>query len=185
MIVIISSSPNTDGLTAACVTAALQGCAEAGVPTTHLDLCKLKIKRCQQCGNGWGQCRSEHTCILEDDLRTLQAAIGKASGVIIVTPVYWGEFSESAKCTFDRLRRCEATKGEESVLKDLPVIAVAAAGGSGGGIASCLAQMERYVQHMRGKVADLIGITRRNRPYTLDHIRAAALALASEVAITV
>jgi len=185
MIVIISSSPNSDGLTAACVTAALRGCAEAGMESRHLDLCKLKIKRCQQCDNGWGQCRTEHKCVLEDDLLTLQDAIGKASGVIIVTPVYYGDLSESAKCAFDRLRRCESTKGEESALKGLPVIAVAAAGGSGGGISSCLTQMERYTQHMRGQTADLIGITRRNRPYTLDHIRAAALALASEVTITV
>jgi len=185
MILIISASPNTDGLTAACVTAALQGCTEAGIKTTHLDLCKMKLKRCQQCDNGWGQCRSEHKCVLEDDLPKLQEAIGKASGIIIVTPVYYGDLSESAKCAFDRLRRCESTRGEESALKGLPVIAVAAAGGSGGGITSCLTQLERYTQHMRGQVADLIGITRRNRPYTLAHIRAAALALASEVTITV
>ena len=185
MIVIISSSPNADGLTAACVSAALQGCTAAGIATKHLDLCKMKIKRCRQCENGWGQCRSEHKCILEDDLPTLREAIGNASGIIIVTPVYFGDLSESAKCAFDRLRRCESTRGEESALKGLPVIAVAAAGGSGGGITSCLTQMERYVQHMRGQIADLIGVTRRNRPYTLDHIRAAALVLASEVTITV
>src|SRR3990172_12241707 len=116
----------------------------------------MKIKGCEQCENGWGRCRREHQCILEDDLLTLQEAIGQAAGIVIVSPVYFGDLSESAKCAFDRLRRCESTKGEESALKGLPVIAVAAAGGSGGGITSCLTQLERYTQHMRGQVADLI-----------------------------
>lgn len=185
MILIISSSPNSDGLTAACVAAAREGCARAGIDAVHLDLCKMDIAHCRQCENGWGRCRREAKCVIADDLASLQQALERVSGIIWVTPVYYGDLSESAKSAFDRLRRCEWNHGEESVLKGKPVIAVAAAGGSGGGITTCLTQMERYVQHMRGQVADLIGITRRNRAYTLDHIHAAALALASEVTISV
>ena len=184
MILVLSSSPNSDGLTAACVTAAVAGCTQAGINSRHLDLCKMKIEHCGQCENGWGLCRREHRCIHEDDLATIQQAIGEASGIIIITPVYYSDLAESAKAAFDRLRRCESTRGEESALKGLPVIAVAAAGGSGGGITNCLVQMERYVQTMRGQVADLIGITQRNRGYTLAHIRAAALELANQVALT-
>jgi hypothetical protein len=58
-----------------------------------------------------------------------------------------------------------------------PAILVAAAGGSGGGITTCLLSMERLVQHLQSQVADLIGVTRRNREYKLDTIRAAARAL--------
>ncbi len=178
MYLIISASPNTDGLTAACVAAAEAGFHAAGAESTHLNLCAMNVAHCRQCGNGWGQCSREHTCVVTDDLRAVQAALGEARGVVLISPVYYGELSESAKSMLDRLRRCESTAGEGSRLNGMPVIAVAAAGGSGGGISSCLAQMERYVQHMRGQVADLIGITQRDRAYTLDGIRAAATTLA-------
>ena len=178
MYIIVSASPNSDGLTAACVKAAMAGFRDAGADAQHLDLCSTAIDRCRQCGNGWGICRTEHRCVIDDQLATLQASIADAQGLVIVTPVYWGEMAESAKCAFDRLRRCEATRGEESLFFQKPVIAVAAAGGSGGGITSCLASMERLIHHTRGTVADLIGITRRSREYTLVTIRAAAAAMA-------
>ena len=182
MFLIISSSPNTDGLTAACVTAAEAGCAQVGMATRHLNLCTLSLARCRQCENGWGRCRREHNCIIEDDLRMIQDAIVEAEGVVVISPVYYGELSESAKTALDRIRRCEATYADQSALAGKPVIAVAAAGGSGGGVSTCLAQIERYVQHMRGQTADLIGITRRNREYKLATIQAAVTALAASLA---
>jgi len=178
MFIVISASPNSDGLTAACANAALEGIHAAGAETTHFDLCKMHLERCRQCGNGWGRCWSEHTCIIEDDIHALQAALATAEGVVLITPVYWGEMAESAKSVFDRIRRCEAIRGEESALAKTPMIAVAAAGGSGGGLTSCLASMERLIQHMRGQVQDLIGVTQRNRTYKIDAIRAAAKTLA-------
>ena len=174
MILIISASPNTDGLTAACVEAAMQGCADAGLSTRHINLCQMTLSRCRQCDNGWGQCMTEHRCIIEDDLPIIHDALQQCTGLIMVTPVYWGEMSESAKCVFDRLRRCEAVRGTQSQLKDVPVIAIAAAGGSGGGTTSCLASMERIIYQVHARIVDLIGITQRNRPYTLTHIREAA-----------
>lgn len=177
MYLILSASPNTDGLTAACVEAALAGFADAGAQARHYNLCKLSIARCMQCGNGWGQCLTDHLCVISDDIGLVQRDLGEELGVVIVTPVYYGEMAESAKCLFDRLRRCEATRGEASALAGKPVLAVAAAGGSGNGVASCLASMERLTQHLRGQVADLIGITRRSRAYKLETIHSAAIAL--------
>jgi multimeric flavodoxin WrbA len=179
MYLVISASPNSDGLTAACAAAAMAGFADAGAGAKHTDLCKLNIERCKPCGNGWGTCLKEHRCVLEDDLADLQADLALAEGVVLITPVYWGEMAERAKAAFDRIRRCEATRGEESALAGTPVIAVAAAGGSGGGITTCLLSMERLVQHTRGQVADLIGVTQRNRGYMVDAIRAAAKTLAA------
>ncbi len=180
MYLIISASPNPEGLTAACSSSALAGFMQADVQTQQLNLCKMKIERCRQCGNGWGSCRDQHMCVIDDDFPPMQTAIASAEGIVIVTPVYWGDMAESAKSFFDRHRRCEATKGEDSSLKDKPVIAIAAAGGSGNGVVSCLEQMERLIKHTRGQVADLIGITRRTRAYQLDTICAAALAMAKK-----
>jgi multimeric flavodoxin WrbA len=176
MFLIISASPNHDGLTAACVRAAIDGCREAGEETTHVDLCARHLEHCRQCDNGWGQCRREHTCVIGDDLDSLQKLLAESAGVVIVTPVYFGELSESAKSAFDRLRRCEATRGEASTAVGKPIIAVAAAGGSGGGLTTCLLSMERLIQHLRGQVADLIGITQCNRAYKVSTIHAAAKA---------
>jgi multimeric flavodoxin WrbA len=180
MYLIISSSPNPDGLTAACAGSALAGLLEAGAQAQQLDLCKLTIERCRQCGNGWGICREKHVCVIEDHFSLLHEVAAQAEGIVIVTPVYWGDMSESAKSAFDRLRRCEAPRGEESALKDKPIIAIAAAGGSGNGVVSCLEQIERLIKQMRGQVVDLIGITRRSRAYKLEAIRAAARAMAEK-----
>lgn len=179
MFVIISSSPNGDGLTAACANAALKGVNDAGSKSVYFDLCKMELESCRQCENGWGQCRREHTCIIEDDLAHLQEALKSADGVVIISPVYYGELSESAKAAFDRLRRCESTLGEMSALAGKPAIMVAAAGGSGGGITTCLLSMERLAQHMKAQVQDLIGITQRSRSYRIDDIRAAVKNMAA------
>jgi multimeric flavodoxin WrbA len=106
----------------------------------------------------------------------------QADGYILVTPVYWGEMSESAKAFTDRLRRCEASReAGKSILFKKPVIAVAAAGGSGGGMITCLLSMERWIQHVQGRVFDLIPVNRWSRRYKLAAIRAAGRAMASEI----
>jgi hypothetical protein len=88
--------------------------------------------------------------------------------------------SESAKAFTDRLRRCEATRGSESGLADKPVIAVAAAGGSGNGTVTCLLSMERWIQHVKGRVFDLIPVKRWTRENKLTTIREAARTMVRE-----
>lgn len=172
---VITSSPNKDGLTAACATAAVDGIRSASGTAIEISLNDLKIGLCQACNNGWGTCHPEHRCQQEDDFQALHARIAEADFLILVTPVYWGEMSESAKAFTDRLRRCEATRPRgESYLFDKPVIAVAAAGGGGGGMISCLASMERWIQHVTGRVFDLIPVNRWSRIYKLETIREAA-----------
>lgn len=95
---------------------------------------------------------------------------------IIITPVYWGDMSESAKAFSDRMRRCEALK-EKSFLEGKPVIAVAAAGGSGNGVISCLTSLERLLMQVRADKFDLIAITQKSRGYKLNTIHEAARAM--------
>ena len=58
-----------------------------------------------------------------------------------------------------------------------PVIMVAAAGGSGNGMITCLASQERWIQHVRARKWDFIPVNRWNREYKLETIRAAAAAM--------
>ncbi len=178
--IVISSSPNVDGLTAACASAAVEGIVRAGGRAEEVRLNDLKIGICEACDNGWGTCRTDHECQVEDDFQALHARVLQAEGLVLVTPVYWHEMSESAKAFADRLRRCEATKGDESGLSGKPVIAVAAAGGSGNGMITCLFSMERWIEHVRARKFDFIPVNRWNRPYKLTAISEAAQAMARE-----
>jgi multimeric flavodoxin WrbA len=180
-VIVISSSPNRDGLTAACAAAAVEGVRLAGGTVQEVRLNDLAVGMCEACDNGWGTCRDEHQCQVEDDFQGLHARVLGADALVLVTPVYWHEMSESAKAFADRLRRCEATRGGESGMAGKPVIAVAAAGGSGNGMITCLFSMERWVEHMRARKFDFVPVNRWNREYKLAAIREAARAMAQGV----
>lgn len=176
---VLMSSPNIDGLTAACSSAALEGLRQAGALAEEVRLNDLHINLCEACGNGWGTCQTDHRCQVLDDFQKLHDRVVHADGLVLVSPVYWGEMSESAKAFTDRLRRCEASSGKDSRLAGKPILAVAAAGGSGGGMITCLQSMERWIQHVQGRTFDLIPVNRWSKEYKLEAIRAAALAMAS------
>jgi len=183
-IMIFTSSPNKDGLTAACGEEARIGVEMGSSDASIIDLNALNISSCSACGkNGWGTCLDKHICQVEDDFQKLHAAMAEADGYIIITPVYWHDMSESLKVFIDRLRRCEASNGDKNNLFGKPFICVAAPGGSGNGCISCLASFERFVDHVKGVKYDFIGVTRRNREYKLTTIREAAKSMAKNLKI--
>jgi len=177
----ILSSPNAVGLTAACGEAARQGIVDGHSPARLVNLNELNIARCAVHNDGWGTCRNNHRCQLEDDFQSLHETIKQAEGYVFVTPVYFGEPSEPMKAFFDRLRRCEATKdpasGETSTLAGKPAVCVAAAGESGHGAVSCLAVMEHVLNQLGAAVFDFISVTKRTRDYQLETIHDALLAM--------
>ena len=180
-VMVIGASPNQDGLTAACAAAAMEGLQQVGVQAEQIWLNEMQVGACQACENGWGTCRTEYECQVLDGFQALHARVRQADGLVLVTPVYWGEMSESSKSFADRLRRCEASLAGESRMAGKPVIAVAAAGGSGNGTITCLLSMERWIQHMRARPFDLIPVNRWSREYKLVAIRSAAAACGAEL----
>jgi multimeric flavodoxin WrbA len=184
-LVVLSASPNTGGLTVACARAAVEGAAGAatGLDVQEIRLNGAGVGLCRACGDGWGTCRTEHRCQVEDGFQHIHRQVVAADALVLVTPVYWGEMSEIAKAFTDRLRRCEASAGDASRLKGKPVIAVAAAGGSGGGLVSCLGSMERLIQHLRARQYDLVAVNRWNRDGKIRAIAAAAAAMVRELAV--
>jgi multimeric flavodoxin WrbA len=179
-VLIIHSSPNHDGLTAACAEAAARGVSQAGGQVEQVCLNDLTIGACDACDRGWGTCGESHECQQQDDFQALHSRVAASDALVLITPVYWGEMSESAKAFTDRLRRCEATLGEESHLSRKPVICVASAGGTGGGMITCLGSMERWIQHVRARTWDLIPVNRWSHAYKLETICAAAATMVSE-----
>jgi multimeric flavodoxin WrbA len=180
-ILIIKSSPNNNGLTAACAEAARQGVIDSRSRARVVNLNDLRISRCAVHNEGWGTCRTKHHCQLQDDFQELQTTIEQAEGYVFLTPVYFGEPSEPMKAMIDRLRRCEATKnedaGEKSILADKPVVLVASAGDSGHGAIACLSTMERFALRVGARVFDTIPVTRQTRSYQLETIHDALAAM--------
>ena len=80
-VLIITSSPNKEGLTAACGEAARQGVVDSRSRARLINLNEFEIQRCAVCEDGWGPCRTKHRCRLVDDFGDLQSMLAEAEGL--------------------------------------------------------------------------------------------------------
>ena len=176
-VVAVQSSPNLDGLTSGLVQAVLRGLEARGGETELIHLNKLDIKPCIACDNGWGKCRKEGICILEDDFQKLREKIAKSDALIFATPVYWHDLSESAKIFLDRLRRCETGRGFKT-FTGKKAIGIASAGGSGRGAVRALYNLEDYLRRLGFDIFDLVPVTRFSRDHKLEMLERAGKRLA-------
>jgi multimeric flavodoxin WrbA len=168
----IQSSPNLNGLTSSLAQAALNGAEVAGDATELIHLNHLDIKSCIACNDGWGECRTKGTCILEDDFDTLVTKLIAADTVVFATPVYWHDISESGKRFLDRLRRCETFRGF-TTFSGKKVIGITSAGGSGRGAARALYNLEDYFRRLGFEIFDLILVTRFSKDHKLNMLHEA------------
>jgi len=166
-VVAVQSSPNLEGLTSSLAQAALRGVEAEGAETELIHLNSLNIKTCIACDRGWGRCRKEGICILEDDFEDLRRRIAKADALVFATPVYFGDLSESAKSLLDRLRRVEAFS-ERGTFDGKKTIGIASAGGSGGGAVQALSNLESYLRILRFEIFDLVPVTRFSKDHKLE-----------------
>ncbi len=179
-VLVMHSSPNPEGLTAAAAGAAAVAIRAAGQDVEEVRLNDLELCSCKACNNGWGSCRESQQCCQDDAFPELHRRFVAADAFVLVTPVYFGEPSESMKAFMDRLRRCERGLGTHpGGLAGKPMLMVAAAGGSGNGTVNCLRMMERWMEHIGAKKHDFLGITRFIRGYRLPQIAEAARAMVS------
>ena len=120
---------------------------DEGGETELIHLNKLKLEPCIACDKGWGKCRDEGVCILEDDFQNLTEKIVKSDALVFATPVYWHDLSESAKIFLDRLRRCEVSTGFKT-FAGKKAIGIVSAGGSGRGAVRALFNLEDYLRRL-------------------------------------
>ncbi|MFQ6053305.1 MAG: flavodoxin family protein [Candidatus Bathyarchaeia archaeon] len=173
----IQSSPNLDGLTSTLAQAVLRGAEAEGGETELIHLNRHEIKTCIACDNGWGICRTEGTCILEDDFEDLRGRIVEADALVLATPVYWHDLSESAKSFLDRLRRVERGCGFKTFLGKR-AIGIASAGGSGRGAVRALYNLEDYLRRLGFEIFDLVPVTRFSRDHKIEMLERAGRRLA-------
>jgi len=172
-ILLLSGSRNREGQTARAINAVCKGISGAGGNSETLFLTELNIERCRQCdAEGWGSCRSEGHCIIEDDFTSTLEKVEKADVIVFANPVYFGDLSESMRGFLDRLRRVLFPKmmkarggpgpGPMSSEGGKPVIGICYAGGSGNGTISCCASLERVLQMCGFDIVDMIPARRQN-----------------------
>ncbi len=177
----IDCSARRDGLTARMSQAACEGARQAGAEVDRISLADLKLDHCRMCDpDGWGNCRRYGRCIIPDDFNTLVDRLATADRFVFATPVYFGDLSESAKAFTDRLRRISRFPNRQKFLRNLPTLTIAVAGGGGGGIPTCLMNIEKALTVPGCFILDMVGVARRNAQYKCETLHLAGKALADQ-----
>ncbi len=173
-VIMICGSRNPDGQTGHAVDALTDGFRSSGGEAESYYLPTLKIDHCIQCeDNGWGICRKNGVCLIEDDFAELVDDIRQADAAVFASPVYWGDLSESMRAFTDRLRRICTFEGARVGIEDKPVMGVCVAGGVGGGSLSCCMSLEKVLNTCGFDVLDMIPVRHQNLKAKLNQLRLA------------
>jgi multimeric flavodoxin WrbA len=158
----ILGSRNPEGRTARCATAMGKGLAKGGGTSEMVFLPKIKLERCRQCdADGWGICRAEGRCVIDDDFAPVVTKLKAADVVVFANPVYFRDLSESMKTFTERLRRI-SFRQQKPPMQGKPAIGVCLAGGGGGGAPSASFNLETILQMIGFDVVDMINVRRQN-----------------------
>jgi len=159
----VLGSRNHEGRTARATEALLEGARAGGAETESVYLTELQVERCRQCeDHGWGLCRSEGRCVIEDDFASVVAKVASADAVVFGNPVYFSDLSESLKSFLDRLRRITRHETGKAQVAGTPAVGVCVAGGGGGGAPACCMFMERTLATCGFDVVDMVPARRQN-----------------------
>jgi multimeric flavodoxin WrbA len=140
----------------------------------------MRIERCRQCDDaGWGICRTQGECVIDDDLAALVAKLAASEAAVFATPVYFGDLSESLRAFLDRLRRTCVHDAGKAKVKGKPAAGVCVAGGGGGGAPACAVRLGKVLTTCGFDVVDLIPVRRQNLKMKLDALAATGRWLAA------
>ncbi|MFC1862726.1 flavodoxin family protein [Thermodesulfobacteriota bacterium] len=168
---VISGSRNPEGRTASLVNSLCRGISAGGGDSEVIFLPQMNIELCMQCNDdGWGICREDNKCIIEDDFALIVDKIEKADALVLANPVYFGDLSESMKAFMDRFRRVRTMIVPRPANMPGPfnnddgalAMGLCYAGGSGNGSTSCCMNLERILQICGFDVVDVIPARRQN-----------------------
>lgn len=96
----IIGSPRKNSNTEILVKKALKAAEDAGALTEIINLGKAEIEPCIACDI----CKSTGECAIYDDMRGIIGKLQEAHGIIIGSPVYFGNVSSHMKMFMDRSR---------------------------------------------------------------------------------
>ena len=96
----IVGSPRKDGNTEFLVQTALDKIQEKGIDVELIRLADKKIGYCIGCD----VCKKTNKCAIDDDMQEITQKVKDADGLIMSSPVYFGDMTGIAKSFIDRLR---------------------------------------------------------------------------------
>ncbi len=170
--VVISGSRNPRGQTARAAEALLAGVRQAGGEGEIVFLPQMAVERCRQCdANGWGLCRTEGRCVIEDDFAGLVAKLQAADAVVFATPVYFSDLSESLRALLDRLRRTTRHEAGKARVEGKRAVGICVAGGGGGGAPACTVSLEKVLRTCGFDLVDVLPVRRQNLDLKCDVLR--------------
>jgi multimeric flavodoxin WrbA len=111
-IIAFNGSPRPGGNTETLLIEALKPLRETGHDIRVFNLNSMVIKPCQDCGG----CTTTGTCIHDDPMTAIYAAIKEADRIILASPIFFYSLSAQAKAMVDR---CQAIWCEKYLLKKI------------------------------------------------------------------
>ena len=161
-VLVLNGSRNPEGQTATAAQALASGVRSVGGTVTEAYLPAKKMERCRQCeNNGWGICRSQGKCIIDDDFAELVDEIRAADGLVFANPVYFADLSESMRGFLDRLRRICCNEDGRVGVEGKPAVAICVGGGSSG-TPACGASMDKALKAALLDVEDVVLVQKKN-----------------------
>ena len=109
-VIAFNGSPRVEGNIDILLKEALRAGEEAGHEVRLFRLNDMTIKPCQDCGG----CEDTGTCIYDDDMSEIYAAIRGADRFVLASPVFFFALSAQSKIMIDR---CQAFWCEKYLLK--------------------------------------------------------------------
>ncbi|MFH0933112.1 MAG: flavodoxin family protein [Nitrospirota bacterium] len=103
-------SPRENGNTELLLKEAIKGIEDSGFKAHVFNLNHMNISPCQSCG----ECEDTGTCVFEDDMLQIHAAIREADRIILASPIYFFGVSAQTKIMIDR---CQCFWCEKYLLK--------------------------------------------------------------------
>lgn len=100
-VAILIGSPRRNGSTGILAREAERGLAERGIETEMVFLNDLKMRGCQACYF----CKKHDVaeCGLRDDMQGIHQLMRESDGLIVATPIYFGNVTSQTKIWLDRL----------------------------------------------------------------------------------
>lgn len=181
--IVICGGRNPEGRTARAAAAFAGGFAAAGGETETVFLPEMDLERCRQCdADGWGLCRREGRCTIEDDFAPLVEKLRDADAAAFATPVYYSGLSEVMRALLDRLRRIASGSEDKAGMKAKPAVGICVAGGGGGGAPECTVRLQHALTTTGFDVLDVVPARRQNLEHKLEVLASTGRWFASTVA---
>lgn len=133
----IIGSPRKNGNTEYLVEKALESAKEAGADVESFHLGKMKIEPCNACDI----CKMAGECPKDDDINKLLSKMQEANGIIIGSPVYFGNVTSQLKMLIDRSRPLRA----DFKLRDKVCGAIAVGGSRNGGQETTITAIHEFL----------------------------------------